>query len=308
MACFSGCDANFKWLFICAAIVALCILPAGAAAEYQLVGFVDQQNIYMDTDRLQYFVNPQTNELYYDVWTKNVYSESGKAEMLQKIKVMGQYRTEWDNLEYCLIHKYYRTDKGQFKDIGFVFMTNDGKILEIGEVSQERVDWTPIKPQSAEDGIYYRVKLYEDANNDVMIKRSVRSRYKVINSTGRITESIDTANAKFFKDTYSGNVIAEVWLRVDMSGEAVKGEWDSRKQKGLPIKGWELLGYVVEKYYLDFERSKSLLYSVTYCTKQGAVLQTFEMPLEKRIDWQQPIPGSLWEKTFFETKKYMVNR
>ncbi|HWQ60976.1 MAG TPA: hypothetical protein VN521_01620 [Negativicutes bacterium] len=287
-----------------AAALVFGVVPA--AAEYQLVGFISQQNVYMDTDRLQYFIDPQTNQPYYDVWTKNVYNEAGRQEVIKKVKAMGQYNQDWDNFQYALLHKYYRLDKASFKDIGFVMMTRDDRILELGEIPPDRVTWEAVAPKSLDDNIYKRVKLYEDAYRDMMIDRSVRNRYKVVGNNGRMTASVDTANAKFFRDPYSGNVYAEVWLRVDLDEESVAVKLTERKKKGGSLKGWDYLGYLVDKSYYDFQQNRVLLYGIAYYTKQGALLETIEQPSELRKEWQQPIPGSWGEYIFVRVKAFMT--
>ncbi len=70
-------------------------------------------------------------------------------------------------------------------------------------------------PKTVNDDIYKRIKLYEDAYREKMVERSVRDRYKVIGNNIRMTASVDTADARFFRDPYSGKVYAEVWLRLE---------------------------------------------------------------------------------------------
>jgi hypothetical protein len=296
-----------KWLSGLAVVLA--VLTGGlppAAAEWQLVGFIDEQNVYMDTDRLQYFIDPQTNDLYYDVWTKNVYSEAGRADMIRKIKAMGQYTKDFDNLGHAMVHKYYRLDRGSFKDVGFVLLTKGDRILELGEVPPGKVAWEAIRPKSVEDSIYKRVKLYEDAYREKMIGRSLRDRYQVIGNNIKMTASVDTANAKFFRDPYSGNHYAEVWLRLDFSEEAALAMLKERREKGVPTKGWSYLGYMVDKSYYDFSQNRVLVNSMAFYTRQGALLESHDSPPESRSSWQQPIPESWGEHLFTQVRKFMT--
>lgn len=291
---------------VAAVLVALACRPLPAAAEYQLVGFIEEQKVYMDTDRLQYFIDPQTNRIYYDVWTKNVYSDIGKDEMIRKIKAMGEYTKDWDNFAYALIHKYYRPDRAEFKDIGFAFMTKDDRILELGEVPLDAVKWTPVQPKTLDDDIYIRVKLYEDAYRDKMISRSVKNRYKVIAASPSMIASVDNANIKFVRDKYSGRQFADVWVRVDIGEEKVRGWLADRKKKGKPIKGWTHLGYIVDKAYYDFEKGQVLHYGMAFYTNHGVLLESMEHAPELLTNWEQPIPGSWGEEVLLQVRKYMT--
>lgn len=301
----TGRQVRLAVTLVMAVVLAASVAPV--AAEYQLVGFINLQDVYMDTDSLKYFIDPQTNQPYYDVWTKNVYSEAGRQDMIRKVKAMGQYNQEWDNLQYALVHKYYRLDKASFKDIGFVLMTKDNKILELGELPLDKVvTWDAVVPKTLDDSIYKRIKLYEDAYRDLMIDRSVRNRYKVINNNEGLTVAVDTANAKFFRDPYSGNVYADVWLRVDLSEEAVAARLAGRKQQGKPLKGWKYLGYFVDKCYYDFQQNRLLFYGAVHYTKQGTLLESIEQPVEQRKNWESPIPDSWGEVLFRSVKAYMT--
>ncbi len=111
-----------------------------------MVGFISQHRVYMDTDSLQYYIDPRGNSLYYDVWTKNVYSGEGRAEMIRKVKAMGNYSPDWDNLHYSLVHKYFRLDKASYKIVGAVAMTKDDRIPELGEAPP------PLGSHRAQDG------------------------------------------------------------------------------------------------------------------------------------------------------------
>jgi hypothetical protein len=280
--------------------------PSPAAAEQQLVAFISQQHVYMDTDSLQYYIDPQGNRPYYEVWTKNVYSEEGKAEVIRKVKAMGYYTPDWDNFQYSLVHKYYRLDKASFKDVGFVMMTGDDRILELGEVPPDRLPWVAILPRSVEDEVYRRIKLYEDAYQEKMVNRSVRDRYQVIGNNIRMTASVDTANARFFRDPYSGKVLAEVWVRIDFSGEEAAKLLADRKRKGSPVRGWEHLGYMIDKAYYDFAQKRLLRYDMSFYTRQGALLEKLETPEAFRTDWEQPIPESWGEYIFVQVRKLMT--
>lgn len=288
---------------VCAALLAG---PSPAAAEYQLVGFISQHHVYMDTDSLQYYIDPQGNSPYYDVWTKNVYSEEGREEMIRKVKAMGNYSPDWDNLHYSLVHKYFRLDKASYKIVGAVAMTKDDRILELGEAPPEKIPWEAIVSKTVDDDIYKRIKLYEDAYREKMVERSLRDRYKVIGNNIRMTASVDTANARFFRDPYSGKVLAEVWVRLDLSEEEVAAMLASRRQKGNPAKGWEHLGYMIDKAYYDFAQKRLLRYGMLFYTRQGALLEKLEDKEENRTDWEQPIPESWGEYIFVQVKRLMT--
>jgi hypothetical protein len=285
---------------------ALACGPAPAAAEYQLVGFINEQNVYIDTDRLQYYVDPRTNEVYYDIWTMNVYSDTGRANMIKRVKEMRQYNRDWDNFNHALVHKYFRMDKAALKDVGFVLLTKDNRILELGEIPPDKVNWTPVNPRTLDDDIYKRIKLYEDAYREKMVERSVRNRYKVVGNNGMMTISIDTANAKFFRDSYSGNVYADVWIRLDLSEEYAAAMVAERKQKGGSLKGWNYLGYIINKGCFDFRQNRVKMYSFAYYTRQGALLETVEHQADMLDNWQQPIPESTGEYIFQRVKEYMT--
>ncbi|MDT8901979.1 hypothetical protein [Anaeroselena agilis] len=288
---------------VCAALLAG---PSPAAAEYQLVGFISQHHVYMDTDSLQYCIDPQGNRPYYDVWTKNVYSEEGREEMIRKVKALGYYSPEWEELRYSLVHKYFRLDKASYKIVGVVAMTKDDRILELGEAPPERIPWEAIVPKTVDDDIYKRIKLYEAAYQETMVERSLRDRYKVIGNNIRMTASVDTANARFFRDPYSGKVYAEVWLRLDLSGEEAAAMRAARKEQGRPLRGWEHLGYIIDKGYYDFAQNRMQHYGMYSYTRQGALLERLEDKEENRTDWQQPIPESWGEYLFVQVKKFMT--
>jgi hypothetical protein len=288
---------------VCAALLAG---PSPAAAEYQLVGFISQHHVYMDTDSLQYYIDPQGNSLYYDVWTKNVYSEEGRAEMIRKVKALGNYSPDWDNLHYSLVHKYFRLDKASYKIVGAVAMTKDDRILELGEAPPEKIPWEAVAPKTVDDDIYKRIKLYEDAYREKMVERSLRDRYQVIGNNIRMTASVDTANAKFFRDPYSGKVLAEVWVRIDFSKEEAAAMLASRRKQGSSLKGWEHLGYMIDKAYYDFAQKRLLRYGMLFYTRQGALLEKLEDKVENRTEWEQPIPESWGEYIFVQVKRLMT--
>ncbi len=288
---------------VCAALLAG---PSPAAAEYQLVGFISQQHVYMDTDSLQYYIDPQGNRPYYDVWTKNVFSEEGRTEMIRKAKAAGNYSPEWENLHYTLVHKYFRLDKASYKIVGAVAMTRDDRILELGEAPPEKIPWEAIAPKTVDDDIYKRIKLYEDAFREKMVERSLRGRYQVIGNNIRMTASVDTANARFFRDPYSGKMLAEVWVRIDFSREEAAAMLASRRKQGLSLRGWEHLGYMIDKAYYDFDQKRLLRYGMLFYTHQGALLEKLEDKVENRTDWEQPIPESWGEYIFIQVKRLMT--
>lgn len=80
----------------------------------------------------------------------------------------------------------------------------------------------------------------------------------------------------------------------------------SRRKQGSSLKGWEHLGYMIDKAYYDFAQKRLLRYGMLFYTRQGALLEKLEDKVENRTEWEQPIPESWGEYIFVQVKRLMT--